>query len=127
MFYRDISVTNIEILIETDAKNTVYEHNADGNNLTTDDESIVVTIQPRPNLQVNEIISAGNRSMQGDHSLWSLRSSIKVPWPRPYPSGSIVFTCRSTTNVSSDDILISELDNGAALEPSESYRSLTGP
>jgi subtilase family serine protease len=114
-----------EILVETDARNDVYEHDADGNNLTIDDDPLVVTIKARPNLQIAEIVAPDTVDAGSSFSAeFVVINQGAVPTTVAKWVDRVYLSLDD--KVSSDDILISELSNEAALESGESYRSITG-
>ena len=46
-----------EAVVTTNYRNTLYEHGATDNNTRVDDTAIPITVRPRPDLQVTEVIA----------------------------------------------------------------------
>ncbi|MFA7603825.1 MAG: CARDB domain-containing protein, partial [Novosphingobium sp.] len=110
-----------EVIVVTDAANSVYEHGAEDNNRSIDDQAILVSVLPRPDLRVSEIIgpdrvSAGatasiefkviNQGLAAANGVWTDQVWLSLD-----------------DKLTSDDILVSSLQNGAALGSLEEYLS----
>jgi subtilase family serine protease len=113
-----------QVVVSTNVNKTLYEQGAAAtNNTTPDDQSLLLSLKPRPDLQVQDIaapdrVAAGataaveftivNRGSVAAQGHWKDNVYLSVD-----------------NKAGGDDILIGSLDNGAALGPSESYRSQT--
>ena len=121
--YRVVVETNIG---SGQYENTIYEGNNTENNRTVDDTTIQINLPPRPDLQVSflnapDIVSAGGTiSVEFD-----VINSGTVATNNPNWTDTVYLSLDN--EISSDDIVLGNLNNGAALNPGESYSSTTEP
>ncbi|MBL8533517.1 MAG: putative Ig domain-containing protein, partial [Betaproteobacteria bacterium] len=113
-----------EILVRTDSQNTVYEHTREDNNQSADDTQISVSVLPRPDLQVFSVTGPDVVDAGGTASIEFVVIN-QGPVATTVPNWTDRVYLSLDDKVTSDDILVSSLSNGAALEPGEQYLSLT--
>ncbi len=113
-----------EAVVTTNYRGQLYEHGANGNNTRVDDTAIPITVRPRPDLQVVEVIAPAVVDPGQTVALEFVvlnQGTVATTTPnwqdRAYLSLDPV--------ISSDDILIASLTNQSALEPGEQYRTQT--
>ncbi|HEX7097138.1 MAG TPA: CARDB domain-containing protein, partial [Acidimicrobiales bacterium] len=113
-----------QVTVTTNASRVLYEHGAAAANDTTgDDQSLLLALKPRPDLQVQEL-NAPDRVGAG--------ATMAVDFT-VVNRGSVATQGRWKDNVylsldnkpGGDDILIGNLDNRSALATDESYRTET--
>jgi len=113
-----------QVFVATNANHALYEHGAAaGNNTTSDDQVLVLSLKARPDLQIQDIVSP-ERASAG--------ATVAVEFT-VVNRGTVATQGRWKDNVylsldnkaGGDDILIGSLDNGAALGQDEAYRSVT--
>ncbi len=114
-----------EIVVETDASQKVYEHNFENNNTTVDDQSLTVTVMPRPDLQVSEIVAPDTVDAGSAFSVEYVIINLG-PVETTVPQWQDNVYLSLDDKVTPDDLLIGSFDNGAALGSGESYRTITG-
>ncbi len=114
-----------ELIVRTDFANTVYEHTREDNNQSTDDTQVSVSVLPRPDLQVSWVGGPATMDAGGTGSI-----EFRVINQGPRATNVANWTDRVYLSlddkVSTDDILVGSIQNGAALEPGEEYLSNTG-
>jgi large repetitive protein len=111
-----------EAVVTTNYRNDLYEHGAGGNNTLVDDTAIPITVKPRPDLRVTEIVAPAQVDPGQTVTLEFVvanqgNAATTIPnWQdRVYLSLDPV--------VSSDDVLMGTLVNQSALEPNQQYRT----
>ncbi|MCA9186965.1 MAG: tandem-95 repeat protein, partial [Planctomycetales bacterium] len=113
-----------EIVVLTDSSDNVFEHTFEGNNQRTDDRTIQVSVLPRPDLQISEITGPSVVDAGGTASIeFVVINQGTVATTAPNWTDSVYLSLDDKVSV--DDTLVSSLQNGAALEPQESYRSVS--
>ncbi|MCB2004975.1 MAG: hypothetical protein KDH93_08170, partial [Rhodoferax sp.] len=113
-----------EILVVTDSGNKVYEHDQENNNQSLDDTQISVSVLPRPDLQVADIIGPAVVDAGGTASIEFVVIN-QGPVPTNVPNWTDRVYLSLDNKITGDDILVSTLSNGAALDTGEQYRSLS--
>ncbi|MFM6739119.1 MAG: CARDB domain-containing protein, partial [Microcystis panniformis] len=115
-----------QIVVKTNTSNSLYEHGATGNNTTIDNESLQISLPPRPDLQVRDIIAPTSANAGGTVPLeFTVLNQGIVATNTPRWKDRVYLSLDN--RVTYDDVLIGDLDNGSALDPGESYRSKTQP
>ena len=101
----------------------LYEHGQTDNNTLLDDQAIVVSLTPRPDLQVQSITAPDSVPAGGTGSFeFVVINQGTVPANGRWQDRVYL----SVDNVhSSDDFLLGTYDNGSALLPGETYRTET--
>ncbi|MAE63746.1 MAG: hypothetical protein CMJ18_05695, partial [Phycisphaeraceae bacterium] len=110
--------------ITTDVGNNLFELGATANNTILDNDTLLVTLLPRPDLQVQQIIAPAQASAGGVSSIEFIVIN----------QGTVATSSRWTDRVylslddriTGDDVPVGAFDNGAALGPGEQYRTETG-
>jgi subtilase family serine protease len=112
-----------QVVVTTNSTASLFEHHLATNNTTADTEPVLVTLAPRPDLQVLSVtapatVSAGNitaiefvvinQGTAATPSRWQDRVYISLDDRR-----------------TADDLLVATLDNGASLASAEQYLSKT--
>jgi len=110
-----------EVIVVTDAADAVYEHTAETNNRSVDDESILVSVLPRPDLQISEII-APDRVTAGATASVDF-TVINQGLVEANGNWTDQVWLSLDDKISGDDILVSRLANPIALGSLESYES----
>src|SRR3546814_4302422 len=115
---------NYGVIVVTYAGNVVYGHGGEDNNRAGDDATILVATLPRPDLTVSEIVapdrvSAGatasvefkvvNQGLEAANGTWTDQVWLSLD-----------------DKLTSDDILVSTLQNPSALGSIEAYGSESG-
>ncbi len=121
------SYTNdvFEVIIRTDALDTVYEHTSENNNELIDDAAIEVSVLPRPDLQVSQISGPTEVDAGATASIeFVVINQGTVPTDVPNWTDRVYLSLDD--KITSDDVLVSNLQNVAALAPGESYSQLSG-
>ncbi|WP_048324300.1 CARDB domain-containing protein, partial [Crocosphaera watsonii] len=115
-----------EIVITTNTTNSLYEHNATANNTTIDNELLTIGLPPRPDLQVQDIITPDTVSAGGNITVeFIVLNQGEVATNSPKWQDKVYLSLDG--ELSSDDIIIGTLENGSALGSKESYRSISEP
>ncbi|MCB1151622.1 APHP domain-containing protein, partial [bacterium] len=113
-----------EIIVVTDAGDTVYEHTSEDNNESVDDAQITVAVLPRPDLQVSSVTGPDVVDAGGTASV-EFTVINQGPVATTIPNWTDRVYLSLDDKITSDDILVSSLSNGAALAPGEEYLSLS--
>jgi subtilase family serine protease len=113
-----------EILVVTDADRTVYEHAQENNNQSVDDTRIAVSVLPRPDLQMTSITGPAAVDAGGTASI-DFTVINQGPVATRVPNWTDRVYLSLDDKITSDDIVVSSLSNGAALAPGEQYLSLS--
>ena len=120
---REVTGT-FELVVETNADRDLFEGEATANNAAAAPGLLSVTVQPRPDLQVTEVLVPSRVASGG-----SLAAEFVVTNRGTLATSTPIWTDRVYLSldgsVTRDDILIAELANPSALEPDQSYRSAT--
>ena len=121
----DISGT-FQIIVQTDALNTVFELNGEDNNVKADDQLLEVTLSPRADLQVAAIHvpeTAGGLTTIGIE--WEVVNRGTAEPNAPFWTDRVYLSLDNVLDVS--DRLVGSVGNPSTLRPGESYlRSLGG-
>lgn len=107
-------------IVRTDATDAAFEHNGENNNVTVDDQPIVVSLAPFPNLQVTSITApAVAFSSQATVVEWVVTNAGDASTSAPQWTDAIYL---STDDVyDSSDVLLGSALNASFLNPAESY------
>ena len=114
-----------ELSIVTDSRNWLYEHGADGNNTTVAPDPIEISVMPRPDLVVTEIVAPDRVPAGGAITAEFVVTNLGTRETR-VPNWVDRVYLSLDDRVSGDDILIAEMTNGSALAIGESYRQVPG-
>ncbi|MEZ6137702.1 MAG: CARDB domain-containing protein [Pirellulaceae bacterium] len=107
-------------IIRTDATNAAFEHDGENNNVTVDDQPIVVTLSPFPNLQVTAITAPAEAfSSQSTVVEWVVTNTGDAATSAPQWTDAIYLS--SDDVYDSSDILLGQATNASYLNPAESY------
>ena len=118
-----------EAIVVTDAAAVLYE-GAEGsvpesNNRTVSPDALLVTVLPRPDLQVSSIEAPDPIDAGASGSVaFTIINQGPVPTNVPHWTDNVYLSLDD--KVTSDDILISSLQNGSALNSGEQYRTIAG-
>jgi subtilase family serine protease len=112
-----------QVVVRTNANNALYEHGQTGNNTTTDDQTMLVELPDRPDLQVQSIIAPDEADAGGTATL----EFIVINQGTVATSGrwSDKVWLSLDNQIGGDDVPIGTFDNGAALGPEETYKTTT--
>ncbi|RYD85586.1 MAG: APHP domain-containing protein, partial [Verrucomicrobiaceae bacterium] len=112
------------VVVETNDTDSLYEHGATANNTVADDQSLVVSLAPKADLQVQTVTAPATVNGGGTLALsFVIRNQGTAP-SIPGRWTDRVFLSVDNT-LSQDDYLIGELENGSALAPGDTYQSET--
>ena len=112
-----------EIIVITDATGQVYEHQADANNTLVDDATILVSLLPRPDLRIGEIIAPERVTAGATASVeFTVFNQGLVPSNGTWTDRVYLSLDDKITN---DDILVSVKPNQSALDSLGEYRSIS--
>jgi subtilase family serine protease len=107
-----------------DREEGLYEHGAEDNNTTVDDQALAVSIKPRPDLQVASVSMPNEADPGGTFSVeyviinqGTAATDVAHWYDNVYLS--------LDNEVSYDDILVDSVRNQSALAPGESYLSMS--
>ncbi|MDM9385689.1 CARDB domain-containing protein [Chlorogloeopsis sp. ULAP01] len=110
-----------EVVVKTNTSNSLYEHGATGNNITTAANPILLSLAPRPDLQVKQIIAPTTANAGGTISLeFIVANEGIVATTTPNWQDRVYLSLDD--KISSDDLYFS-FSNAAALGSLESYRT----
>ncbi|MCB1491569.1 MAG: hypothetical protein KDJ77_07195, partial [Rhodobiaceae bacterium] len=113
------------VVVTTNSRGTIYEHGAaQDNNVGEDDDVVLVSVLPRPDLQVGTITATSGVTAGG-----TIQATFEI-----INQGSVDATglwydrayLSLDAHLSSDDVLIGTFQNGSALANGESYVTQTG-
>ncbi|HCO96831.1 MAG TPA: hypothetical protein DIU00_23310, partial [Phycisphaerales bacterium] len=103
----------------------LYEGGATDNNMTLDDDAILINLLPHPDLQVQSATAPDQVTAGGTISFeFVIVNQGAAATQKPYWKDGIYLSLDD--QYSSDDTLLGQFDNGAALAPGESYVTQTG-
>ncbi|MEO0836110.1 MAG: CARDB domain-containing protein [Cyanobacteria bacterium J06642_3] len=113
-----------QVVVKTNSNQSLYEGNNTDNNQEVDQETLLVSLPPRPDLQVRLIDPQDNVSAGG---------TLKVDFDiinqgtaaTNVPNWTDTVYLSLDNQISSDDIVIDTVDNKSALEPGQIYPSFT--
>ena len=114
------------VVVKTNTSNSLYEGSNPLNNTTIDDTTLQINLPPRPDLQVESLIAPNKVSAGGTIAVefnvinQGIAATNNANWR------DTVYLSLDN-KISSDDIVLGNLNNGAALNPGESYSSTTEP
>ena len=113
------------IVVETDASRELYEHGRDDNNTTLDDQTLAITVRPRPDLRVSEIVAPASvdagSAFSAEFVVVNLgNAATTIPQWKDHVYLSL------DDKVTPDDLLIGSFSNESSLESGASYRTVTG-
>jgi len=115
-----------QVVVETNANQSLYEARATDNNQTVDDNTIELTLPPRPDLQIRSITVPPEVQAGGTVSVeFEIINQGTVPTTTPHWTDRVYLSLDN--QISGDDILLGSLENQAALQPGGSYKSKTEP
>jgi len=120
------STTNgsYRVVVASNHDGRVFEDNT-ANNAVPDDAVIEVSLRPRADLQVQQVNAPASVDAGSTLALEFIVSNQGTLGSTPSKWKDIVYLSLDN-QISNDDILIGEFDNGAALLPGESYLTSTG-
>ncbi|MFO7898428.1 MAG: CARDB domain-containing protein, partial [Planctomycetota bacterium] len=115
-----------EVVVTTNHDGALYEHGpAADNNTQVDDETIAVSIKPRPDLEVGEIIAPDTVDAGAMLTVeFEVVNAGSVATTRPNWTDRVYLSLDETIGL--EDVLIGEFGNQAALEPGWKYLSPQG-
>lgn len=114
-----------EIVVFTDASDDVYEHVVgETNNRSVDDAQISVTVLPRPDLQIGTVTVPPSITAGGTASV-EFTVINQGPIATSVPNWNDRVYLSLDDKVTSDDILVANLTNAAALEQGDQYLQKT--
>jgi subtilase family serine protease len=112
------------VVVKTNTTNSLYEYTHTGNNTTIDDETIQITLPPRPDLQVESIVAPEEVAGGGTITVgFKVINQGVASTTTPNWADNVYLSLDN--EISSDDIVLGSLTNGAALKPGENYQSTT--
>jgi hypothetical protein len=121
--YRIRVTTNVPRL--TTGARGLYEGGATDNNMTLDDDAILINLPPHPDLQVLSVTAPDQVAAGGTISLeFVIINQGAAATQKPYWKDGVYLSLDD--EYSSDDTLLGQFDNGAALAPGQSYMTQTG-
>jgi hypothetical protein len=115
-----------EVIVTTNADSTLFERPpADANDTTVSAQAILVSVLPRPDLQIASIEAPDTIDAGASASVaFTIINQGPVSTTIPHWTDNVWLSLDS--KISSDDIVISSLQNGSALDPGQSYRTEAG-
>ncbi|PSF25857.1 hypothetical protein C7H19_25215, partial [Aphanothece hegewaldii CCALA 016] len=112
-----------QIVVKTNTLHSLYEHGATGNNTAVDNDPLLITLPPRPDLQVQLIEAPQEVNAGGTGALaFVVINSGTVPTTTSWQDHVYLSL---DNKISSDDFLLGSPTNESALAPQESYLSST--
>ena len=118
----DRSSDNFEVIVITDATDTVYEHGTAGtNNQRVDDAAILVSLLPRPDLRIGEIVAPDRVSAGGTASIEFTVVNQGLVASNGNWTDQVWLSLDD--KLTSDDILVSSHQNQTALGSLAEYRT----
>jgi YD repeat-containing protein len=113
-----------QVVVTTNASQSLFENGATGNNTTIDDQTLLVSFPPRADLQVQSVEAPSTVSAGGTVSAkFTVINQGTVGTATPNWQDNIYLSLDNV--ISSDDVLLGSLTNGSALVPGQSYQSQT--
>ncbi len=111
-----------QVVVRTNSLGDLYEASNTDNNQTVDQETLEISLPPRPDLRVHFI---------GDIDKVSAGGTVEVPFKiinegaaTNVPNWIDTVYLSLDNQISADDIILDKVDNGSALKPGEIYPSL---
>ncbi|MDV6028669.1 MAG: hypothetical protein F9B45_00865 [Phycisphaera sp. RhM] len=115
-----------QVVVHSNFTGSLYEHAAAAdNNVSEDDEIIVVSHPPRPDLQVTDIIAPTSVPAGGTISATYIVTNRGTETTRGRWKDRVYLSLDN--KVTSDDIILGTFDNAAALNPDEPYQVSVDP
>ncbi|WP_422665759.1 CARDB domain-containing protein (plasmid) [Anabaena sp. PCC 7938] len=112
-----------EVVVKTNTTNSLYENSATANNTSsTNPNNLLVSLTPRPDLQVKEIIAPTTANAGGTISLEFIVSNEGIVSTNT-PNWQDRVYLSLDDKISYDDLSLGSFSNGAALAATESYRT----
>ncbi len=112
------------VFVTANFEGTLYEHGATANNTRGATTEITVGVQPRPDLQIEEVVAPAQIDAGGTLNVeFLVRNQGTVATSTPQWFDRVYLSLDDKVTV--DDILIEEVRNQSALAPGESYRTVT--
>ncbi|RMG01904.1 MAG: hypothetical protein D6741_04555, partial [Planctomycetota bacterium] len=113
-----------EAVVTTNYNRQLYEHNAYDNNTSIDDATLSVSLKPRPDIVVSEIVAPEVADPGQTIAVeFTVLNQGNTATTSPHWSDAIYLSLDPV--ITSDDIQIGLLGNQSALDVGESYRSMT--
>jgi hypothetical protein len=114
-----------QVVVTTNVTGSLFEHTATTNNTLPDDLTLLVSLAPRPDLQVQSITAPPTVTSGGTLSVqFTIINQGTVATTTPRWQDKVYLSLDN--RISKDDIVIGSLSNSAALGPGESYVTQTG-
>ena len=112
-----------EVVVKTNTTNSLYENSATNNNTSsTNPNNLLVSLLPRPDLQVKEIIAPITANAGGTISLdFIISNEGTISTNTPNWQDRVYLSLDD--KISYDDLSLGSFSNGAALASFESYRT----
>uniref|UniRef100_UPI00356973C0 CARDB domain-containing protein n=1 Tax=Stieleria sp. TaxID=2795976 RepID=UPI00356973C0 len=115
-----------QVVVHSNFTGSLYEHAAAAdNNVSEDDEIIVVSHPPRPDLQVTDIIAPTSVPAGGTISATYILTNRGTETTKGRWRDRVYLSLDN--RVTSDDIVLGTFENAAALTPDESYQVSVDP
>ncbi len=112
------------VVVTADRKNELFEHAAEENNATVDETPLLITVKPRPDLQITSIAAPATVDPEGSLSAeFVIVNQGSVATTRAHWVDRVYLSLDD--KVTSDDLLIDTMANQSALASSESYLSIS--
>jgi hypothetical protein len=113
-----------QVVVKTNTNNSLYEGSNNNNNQTVDNETIQISLPPRPDLQVQSITAPSKVSAGGTVAVeFDIINQGTAATNVPNWTDRIYLSLDNA--ISADDLILDTIDNGSALKPGESYKSLS--
>jgi subtilase family serine protease len=112
-----------QVVVKTNTTNSLFENGATGNNSLDDNSTLLVSLPVKPDLQVQSVTIPSSVSAGGTISVDFTIINQGVAQASGKWKDNVYLSLDN--QISGDDLLIGSLDNGAALDGGESYRTLT--
>ncbi|HET9129437.1 MAG TPA: CARDB domain-containing protein, partial [Terriglobia bacterium] len=114
-----------QVVVTTDQSDRLYEGNPEpANNTTADDATILLSLLPRPDLQV-QTMTAPDTVTAGSTAAVSFTVVNRGPVATSTPHWVDRVYLSLDNKPGADDILLATVDNGSALDKDEAYTSTT--
>jgi len=110
-----------QVGVTTNVTNALFEGAGSGNNRVLDDQTLTVSLPQRPDLQVQSVTSPA-KAIAGGSTAMEFVIINQGPVPTTARWKDSVYLSLDN-RIGGGDILLGRLDNGAALNPGESYRT----
>ncbi|QEG41240.1 CARDB domain-containing protein [Roseimaritima ulvae] len=110
------------VIVQTDAENTLFEHNAESNNTAIDDQPIAIRLSPFPNLQVSSVAAPVTAfSSQSTVVEW-VTTNVGTGATSASSWRDAVYLSLDTT-LDATDVYLGEASNSSYLNAGESYNN----